>query len=112
MESWLPRNGKSFIKSVPEEMFNNFNATKKSVKDFEIDGGNENLRVIEAINGQIITQETHLPAKSVNGKLVSNTDNDVLKITVVERYKNGKPAIAVHKKFRIEKRRDRLMCCS
>lgn len=99
----VAENGKSFIKSVPEEMFNNFNAGKKNVNDFEIAGNEGDLRVIEAINGQIITQEVHLPAKAKDGKLYSNTDNDVLKLTVVERYKNGRPAIAFIKNFGLKK---------
>lgn len=99
----VSENGKSLIKSVKEEMFNNFNAEKKSIKDFEIDGDEKSLRVIEAIDGQIITNEVHLPAKTNEGKLISNLENDVLKITVTERYHNGKPAIAFIKNFGLKK---------
>ncbi|MDQ3021490.1 MAG: adenine deaminase [Bacteroidota bacterium] len=95
--------GKALIKSVDEKIINNFNTSKKSVSDFEIKGKDCTIRAIEAIDGQIITNEVHVPAKVQDGKLVSNTDNDVLKITVVERYKNGKPAVAFIKNFGLKK---------
>lgn len=99
----VAENGKSLIESVDEKIINNFNTLKKNVSDFEIEGMDCTIRVIEAIDGQIITNELHLPSKTQDGKLVSNTDNDVLKITVVERYKNGKPVIAFIKNFGLKK---------
>lgn len=99
----VAENGKTLIPRVSEKIINNFNTSKKNVSDFEIDGKNCIIRVIEAIDGQIITNELQLPSKVQNGKLISNTDTDVLKITVVERYKNGKPAIAFIKNFGLMK---------
>lgn len=96
-------NGMSLINSVDEKIINHFNTSLKNVSDFEIKASNNELRVIEALDGQLITKELHLPAKAVDDKLVSNTFNDVLKITVVERYKNGKPAVAFIKNFGLKK---------
>ncbi|MEO6694919.1 MAG: adenine deaminase [Ignavibacteria bacterium] len=96
----VAENGKSLILSVDEKIMNNFNTSKKHPSDFEIDGTvNAVVRVIEALDGQLITKEIHLRAKSKDGKLISNIDDDVLKLTVVERYKNGKPAVAFIKNF-------------
>jgi adenine deaminase len=95
--------GKALIKSVEEKIINNFNASKKNVSDFEIKGSDCTIRAIEAIDGQIITNEVHVPAKVQNGNLVSNTDNDVLKITVVERYNNAKPVVAFIKNFGLKR---------
>lgn len=99
----VAENGKTLIKSVDEKIINHFNTSPKSVSDFEFKADNNDLRVIEALDGQLITKELHLPAKAVGDKLVSNTFNDVLKITVVERYKNGKPAIGFIKNFGLKK---------
>ena len=73
---------------------NNFNSSKKKQEDFYLASAGyegKQIRVIEALEGQLITSELHLPSKSVNGNLVSDTENDVLKLAVVERYTNSKP---------------------
>lgn len=99
----VAENGKTLIKRVEEKIVNHFNTSKKDVKDFEIEGNKYNVRVIEALDGQLITKELHLSAKAIDGKLISNTDNDMLKLAVVERYKNGKPAIGFIKNFGLKK---------
>jgi len=99
----VAENGKSLIVSVNEKIVNHFNTSKKTTADFAIDGKDSLIRVIEALDGQLITNELHLPSKSKDSKLISNTDNDVLKLAVVERYKNGKPAIAFIKNFGLRK---------
>jgi len=99
----VAENGKSLIQSVDEKIVNHFNTSKKNTADFTIAGKDCIIRVIEALDGQLITNELHLPSKIKDGKLISNTDNDVLKLTVVERYKNGKPAIAFIKNFGLKK---------
>lgn len=98
----VAENGKSLIQRVQADIVNNFNTQPKSVKDFsidDIDNANPIVRVIEAHDGQLITSELHEPAKLYNAQLVSNTANDVLKITVVERYGNSKPAVAFIRNF-------------
>ena len=42
-------------------------------------------------------------AKLLDAKLISNTDNDVLKIAVVERYGNSKPAVGFIRNFGLQK---------
>lgn len=94
--------GKSLIESVPSEIVNNFNTSRKHINDFAIDvqtDGAPEIRVIKALDGQLITKELHEPAKLFDAKLISNTDNDVLKMTVVCRYNNSKPAVAFIRGF-------------
>jgi adenine deaminase len=57
------------------------------------------LRVIEAINGQIITGQLLAMPKIENGRVVSDIANDVLKIALVDRYSGGAPAIGFIKNF-------------
>ena len=57
------------------------------------------LRVIEAINGQIITGQLRAAPKIENGRIVSDIANDVLKIALVDRYSGGAPAIGFIKNF-------------
>ncbi|WP_339918063.1 adenine deaminase [Yeosuana marina] len=91
--------GQSLIKSVNFELLNNFNTEKKSVLDFRFDASAEKIRVIEALEGQLVTNEIIADSLIEDGNLVSNIQNDILKMTVVNRYQNQKPAIAFIKNF-------------
>ena len=95
----VAENGQSFVKHVDFEKPNNFNTSKKEVADFEISGSASKIRVIEALEGQLITNEIHHKPKIDNGKIVSDVENDILKMAVVNRYENTKPAIAFIKNF-------------
>ena len=57
------------------------------------------IRVIEALDGELVTNEIEADSLIENGNLVSNIQNDVLKMTVVNRYKNAEPSIAFIKNF-------------
>ncbi len=95
----VAKNGKSFVKSVDFEVLNNFNIDKKKLLDFRVDSSSSKIRVIEVLDGELITNKLELDSLIINGNLVSNIDKDILKITVVNRYKNTKPAIAFIKNF-------------
>ncbi len=101
----VSENGKSLIERVDEEIINHFNTSPKSPTDFEVTSaeGRESIRVIEALDGQLITSELHLPAKIENGKIISDPGSDILKIAVVERYTNSKPAVAFIRNFGLTK---------
>jgi adenine deaminase len=92
-------NGQSLIKSVPFEVLNNFNADKKDVSEFKFESSAEKIRVIEALEGQLVTNELIKDALIENGNIISNINQDILKMTVVNRYQNQKPAIAFIKNF-------------
>ncbi|MEP7146103.1 MAG: adenine deaminase [bacterium] len=99
----VAENGKTLIQSVEGRIVNHFNTTVKSVEDYEIRTDHKEIKVIEALEGQLITKELYFPVTHLNGNLVSNTVDDVLKLAVTERYKNGKPAIAFIKNFGLKK---------
>jgi len=92
-------NGISKIASVPFEILNNFNCNKKEISDFRFESSSEKIRVIEALEGQLVTNEIIDDALTENRNLVSNIDNDILKMTVINRYQDQKPAIAFIKNF-------------
>lgn len=96
-------NGISFVKSIDFEKPNNFNTSKKEITDFEMVSSANTIRVIEALEGQLITNEIHHKPKIVNGKIVSDVENDILKMAVVNRYQNTKPAIAFIKNVGLKK---------
>jgi len=90
----VAQNGKTNIPRVAATIVNNFNCDKKSPADFKIKAQSKTIRVIEAIDGQLITNEIHCPTNNVNGFIESDVSNDVLKIVVVNRYANAPVAIA------------------
>lgn len=99
----VAENGESFIKHIPFETPNNFNITSKEISDFEVSGSGSKIRVIEALEGQLITNEIHHKSLIIDGKIVSDTENDILKMAVVNRYQNTKPAVAFIKNFGLKK---------
>jgi adenine deaminase len=78
---------------------NNFNTDKKQVLDFRFESSAKQIRVIECLDGELVTNEIIENATLENGNLVSNTKTDILKMVVVNRYQNDKPAIAFIKNF-------------
>jgi adenine deaminase len=95
--------GQSFIESIPFEKPNNFNVSPKSIDDFRIEGTSKNIRVIEALDGELITNEIHSSAILKKGNLISDVENDILKMAVVNRYQDVKPSVAFIKNFGLKK---------
>lgn len=98
----VAKNGESFVQSVDFEVLNNFNTDFNKISDFEFKSAAKKIRVIEALDGELVTNEIEVDSFIENGNLVSNTEKDVLKMTVVNRYQNTKPAIAFIKNFGIK----------
>jgi len=78
---------------------NIFNTEEKSVYDFSIPAGQGKIRVMDVIDGQLITKSSLESPKIKNGYAVQDIERDLLKITVVNRYKNQKPAVAFIRNF-------------
>ena len=99
----VAENGKTLIDRVESEIVNNFNTTAKTPVDFKIYAGCEKIRVIEAVNGELITNELEGIPKVNNGTLVPDVENDILKLVVVCRYNDEKPSVAFIKNFGLKK---------
>ena len=95
----VAENGKSFVKSIDFEVLNNFNTDKKKVSDFEFHSASEKIRLIEALDGELVTNQMEADSLIKDGNLISDVENDILKMTVVNRYQNSEPAIAFIKNF-------------
>ena len=100
----VAENGKSFIQSVPVVAINQFNCDaitveqlKIAVNEYPNDKGK--IPVIEVLDGQLITNKLMLEAKVVDDALVSDVENDVLKMVVVNRYHNAPIAKCFIKNF-------------
>ena len=99
----IAENGKPLIESKKINHVNIFNAKEKSVNDFNVPAQSGTIRVMDVIDGQLLTKESFIKPKIENGNAVQDIDRDLLKITVVNRYKNEKPAVAFIRNFGIKK---------
>ncbi len=92
----VAENGKTFIASVEVTPINKFDCTEKQPTDFILHAkdNQHEILVIEAMEGQLITNKLVKPATIKEGKLVSDIENDILKIAVVNRYFNAPIAIS------------------
>jgi len=95
----VAKNGESFVKHVDFEILNNFNTDFKKITDFEYHSASDKINVIEALDGELITNKIEGDSLLIDGNLVSNIETDILKMTVVNRYQNTEPAIAFIKNF-------------
>ena len=98
----VAENGDSLIPDLRSEHINQFNCVPKNVSDFAspvVTGSKGKIRVIEALEGQLITNLLIEDLKIENDFIVSDTDRDILKIAVVNRYQNAVPAVAFIKNF-------------
>jgi adenine deaminase len=90
----VAENGKTLIKRVKSKLINNFKTGLKKETDFRLQAKGRQVRVIEALDGQLITPEIHGSIRMVNGFAESNVKEDILKITVVNRYEDAAPSVA------------------
>ena len=101
----VAENGQSLIATTAPDILNEFNCNEKQVEEFVMLAGAERkqIPVIEALEGQLITHKIMVDATVQNGNLVSNPENDILKIVVVNRYSNAPIAKAFIKNIGIKK---------
>lgn len=92
-------NGATFLNPVYFKVINNFNISPKEISDFSYKSNASKIKVIEAYNGELVTGTSIENSTIINGDLISNTERDVLKIAVVNRYNDQKPAISFIKNF-------------
>lgn len=102
--SLVAKVGISLMETEPEIVLNNFNIDFKQASDFEIQLSHTKVNAIEVIDGQLITK-THIGnvKLDVEGNAISNVEEDILKIAVINRYYNAPIAIAFIKNFGLQK---------
>ena len=89
----------SLIGKIAATTPNNFNAKKIDSTQIEVAAEKGKLKVIEAFDGELITALKECEPKIESGKVVSDLNNDILKIVVVNRYQESPPAVAFIKGF-------------
>ncbi|GAC1424899.1 MAG: adenine deaminase [Flavisolibacter sp.] len=99
----VAENGKTKIMSLAHKrisFINNFSCTLKQPKDFHIPWNRQTvIPVIEALDGQLITNNLQRAPKVFDGNIVADVEKDILKIAVVNRYKKAPIALGFIKNF-------------
>lgn len=88
--------------TIPSVSYNDMsicNTKNITEKDIILYGESSLVHVIEAIPGQIVTGRSLYKMESIDGILRSSTIDDILKIIVINRYSDSKPAIGFIKGF-------------
>lgn len=100
----VAKEGVSLLHTQSERVVNNFNIDFKEASDFEIQLLHTKINAIEVIDGQLITK-THIGNVKLDaeGNAISNIEEDILKIAVINRYYNSPVAIAFIKNFGLKK---------
>ena len=98
--------GKTKIPQVDVPVVNKFVPTKLSAADIAVSApadDTEKLQVIEALDGQLITNRLEVPVQILHEAIHYNLDMDVLKLVVVNRYYKAPPAVAYIKNFGLKR---------
>ncbi|MBS1776275.1 MAG: adenine deaminase [Bacteroidetes bacterium] len=98
--------GQSLLTRKAVHPINHFKAQKIDGKTLRVEAkkGLKKIKVIEALEGQLITQIFEATPKVIQEEIVSDVANDILKVVVLNRYEErAKPAIAFIKNFGLTK---------
>ncbi|MGY6521685.1 MAG: adenine deaminase [Mongoliitalea sp.] len=95
--------GNTFIQKANNPIINNFEALPKEPQEFQVTANGNRIRVIEALDGQLITPEIQGNILIKDGLAVADVANDILKLSVVNRYQNSKPALAFIKNIGLKR---------
>ena len=95
--------GRPLIPSIQARLINHFHCTPKKAEDFFYPASPGKIRVIEALEGQLITHEKIMEPKIQRDNFVSDPSRDLLKLVVVNRYQNAPAAIGFIHQFGLKK---------
>ena len=82
---------------------NRFGAEPLLVDRFQIADRRGQIRVIQAHDGELFTDEIHIEPRRDHGLLISDVERDLLKIAVVNRYAPAPPAIGFIRGFGLKR---------
>jgi adenine deaminase len=95
----VAENGESKIPHIQADVINNFNATSIQLEELcvlqkDFPHKEDQIPVIEAIEGQLITNCKWMHPTIKEGQIKTNTTDDILKLVVYNRYHAAAPKIA------------------
>jgi adenine deaminase len=99
----VAENGKTKVEVKTPEPINNFNIATKKVSDFRLETATTDskisCKIIEAIDGQLVTGMSHAELPVQQGAILTDTVQDILKIGIVNRYREATVSMAFIRNF-------------
>jgi len=95
----VAENSCSLLPRKPAGIINRFAANPKKPADFSVPHKNRPVHIMDVIDNQLITRKSSDTLESLNGSLACNLEKDILKIAVVNRYEDRKPAMGFVRNF-------------
>jgi len=99
----VAENGSTLIVPVPEMEPNNFNIGIISEQDLRVQHSGTQIKVMEAIDGQLFTHRLECTPRVENSEVVTDASRDILKLAVVNRYRKAPVSIGFIKGFGLRK---------
>ena len=85
--------GRSLLEPVSLQPVNAFHARRMSSDDLALTSDAQRIRVIGVEDGSLVTRERQLSPRRVDGRLVADTNRDLLPMVVGNRYQPMPPAL-------------------
>ncbi len=107
-ETWINGkkvyDGKNILFASPVvSPLNNFHSAPVKPDDIKVNKKSGKIRVIDAVDGELVTGVYEWEIKETGGILQPDTEKDILKIVVKDRYKDSDPSVAFIKGFGLKK---------
>ncbi len=94
--------GSTFLPDYSSSIINKFDVSPIQPDALKAVGKENMVPVIDAIDGSLITEKSWHKLPSANEFLLPDPENDVLKICVLNRYRNAAPAIGFIRNFNLK----------
>jgi adenine deaminase len=91
--------GQACFAAPPCPTLNRFVARPRKAVDFRVPAASQRIRVIQAVDGELVTGASVEQASILAGAAVPDTARDLLKLAVVNRYYDTAPAVAFIRGF-------------
>lgn len=96
---WVASRGRSMLPAIRPQTINRFDARKIEPTDLSITDQGGLIRVVQALDGELLTRQVIQKPKVVGGNIVSDVEQDILWLVVVNRYRPSPPALAFIRGF-------------
>lgn len=99
----VAENGVALMQRRKEEAVNNFHAMPIQAEALQVHYEGEHIKVIAAMDGNLLTNTIFATPKVVDGNIVSDTSRDLLKMVVLNRYEKAQPAVGFVNGFSLKR---------
>ena len=95
----VAEDGRSRLPHLPVTPINRFAAEPIAAEALKIRADGARVRVIEVVDGELVTRESLVEPRRVAGLIEPDTQRDILPLCVVNRYRPAPPALALVRGF-------------